>query len=90
MERFVGGMNIRQYHLAKTVHPKQAVRNTMFRLQGPILKQVCQAFEDDWLYACGERLPKRQFKATHPGSSWCRTITDGPGLHLDTLINFGL
>lgn len=86
MQGFVGGMNIRQCHLTKTTHPKRAVRDTMFRLQGSILKQVCRVFEDDWLYACGERLPKRQFKATHDGESWCRAITDGPGLHLDTLI----
>lgn len=83
---FVGGMNVRQCHLTKTAHPKRAMRDTMFRFQGQILQQVCQVFEDDWLYACGERLPKRQFKTTHPGGSYCRAITDGPGLHLDTLI----
>ena len=87
IEGFIGGMNIRQSHLLNTSDRKHLTRDAMFCLQGPILKQICNVFEDDWLYACGENLPVRKFSTISNGSSWCRTIADGPGLQLDALIN---
>ncbi len=87
IEGFIGGMNIRQSHLLDTTDSKHLTRDTMFRLQGSILKQICHVFEDDWLYACGENLPERRFNSLSKGKSWCRTIADGPGLQLDALIN---
>jgi len=87
IEGFIGGMNIRQSHLLNTTNSKHLTRDTMFRLQGPILNQICHVFEDDWLYTCGENLPERRFNNLPIGMSWCRTIADGPGLQLDALIN---
>lgn len=87
IEGFIGGMNIRQSHLLNSSDTKHPTRDTMFCLQGPILKQICNVFEDDWLYAFGENLPVRTFNILPIGMSWCRTIADGPGLQLDALIN---
>ncbi|MEH6456552.1 MAG: cardiolipin synthase [Cocleimonas sp.] len=84
---FIGGMNIRQSHLLNTSDSKHLTRDTLFCLQGPILKQICNVFEDDWLYAYGEVLPQKTFNILPNGLSWCRTIADGPGLQLDALIN---
>ena len=82
---FTGGMNIRQSHLIKTADPKKAIKDTMFRIQGPVLKQIGEVFEEDWFYACGEQLPVKQYDDSKPGSSSCRVISDGPGVHLDIL-----
>ena len=82
---FTGGMNIRQTHLIKSVDIKNATKDTMFRLQGPVLKQIGKIFEEDWFYACGEQLPVKQYDNSQPGSSLCRVISDGPGIHLDIL-----
>ena len=84
---FIGGMNIRQSHLLITTEVKHHTRDAMFRLQGPVLKQLWNVFEDDWLYAYGEKLPVRNFNSLPDGLSWCRTIADGPGLQLDALLN---
>ncbi len=84
---FVGGMNIRPVHIIKANSLKNAVRDTMYRIEGPVLEQMCQIFSDDWLYTSGENLPKYPHDTKPAGSSWCRVIADGPGLQLDTLIN---
>ena len=82
---FTGGMNIRQSHLIKTADPKKATKDTMFRLQGPVLKQIGEVFEEDWFYASGEQLSAKEYEDSQPGLSSCRVISDGPGVHLDIL-----
>ena len=82
---FTGGMNIRQSHLIRTADPKKATKDTMFRLQGPVLKQIGEVFEEDWFYANGERLSAKEYDDSQPGLSSCRVISDGPGVNLDIL-----
>lgn len=82
---FTGGMNIRQTHLIDQCTSSAATRDLMFRLQGPVLCQIIRVYEDDWLYACGEHLPDGECDLSFAGTSWCRAISDGPGVHLDIL-----
>ena len=32
------------------------MRDTHFRLEGPVVEQLTEAFADDWLYETGEKL----------------------------------
>lgn len=82
---FTGGMNIRQCHLINTTKSSRATKDFMFRLQGPILKQIYQSFRDDWFYASGQKLVIQQLDESRSGTCQCRAITDGPGIHLDRL-----
>ncbi len=82
---FTGGMNIRQAHLVRKVDSEVATRDVMFQIQGPVLKQIGEVFDDDWFYACGEKLPERDYDGSISGSTSCRAISDGPGIHLDIL-----
>lgn len=84
---FTGGMNIRAAHQVRSAPPKRATRDTMFRVRGEVLAQMEEVFAEDWLFATGERLPARLFSELHAGDMLCRTIVDGPGVHIYTLIN---
>ncbi len=84
---YTGGMNIRAAHQVRTAPPKRATRDTMFRVRGEVLVQMEEVFAEDWLFATGERLPARLFSEMRAGEMQCRTIVDGPGVHIYTLVN---
>ncbi|MBS0561859.1 MAG: PLDc N-terminal domain-containing protein [Proteobacteria bacterium] len=50
---FAGGMNIADENVQAT-HPPHPVRDLHFRLEGPVVGQLVEAFLDDWTYATGE------------------------------------
>ncbi|MFO1478472.1 MAG: phospholipase D-like domain-containing protein [Verrucomicrobiota bacterium] len=83
---FTGGMNIRIGHCLQR-HPKAPVQDLHFRLEGPVVAQLQEAFADDWLFADGESLrgdgwfPALQSR----GPVIARGITDGPDEDLDKL-----
>lgn len=52
---FAGGMNIRKHHL-EDAKGGQRVQDSHFRLEGPIVTQMMDAFADDWAFSCGEEL----------------------------------
>ncbi|HXG49578.1 MAG TPA: phospholipase D-like domain-containing protein [Methylomirabilota bacterium] len=76
---FTGGMNLRVGHwLAK--QPRHPVRDLHFRLEGPVVAHLQEAFADDWLFTTGETL---RGDAWFPpleecGSIIARGIADGP------------
>ncbi len=84
---FTGGMNIRPEHVLRDADPKEATRDVMFRIRGPVLEQMGRVFTEDWRFACGERLPERVYENEQRGASRCRAISDGPGVHLDVLMH---
>jgi len=76
---FTGGMNLRAGHwLAK--NPKHPVQDLHFRIEGPVVAQLQEAFADDWLFATGESLrDERWFPTLHSaGPVIARGIIDGP------------
>ena len=77
---FAGGMNIRKSHLAGN-NGKPLVMDTHFKLEGPIVTQLMEAFADDWAYSEGEELvgplwfPELN---ANPVGAVARAIADGP------------
>jgi cardiolipin synthase len=87
---FTGGMNIGDHHIADR-HGKTPVVDMHFRLTGPIVTQLEQAFAEDWHFATGQHVPTSSIDpttgsgATSAGPSACRVITDGPNDDLGKL-----
>ena len=64
---FVGGLNIGAENLVAT-RPKSPVRDCHFRVEGAIVEQIEQQFDDDWLFTTGEApieftIPRRPYPA---------------------------
>ncbi len=76
---FTGGMNIqaRNIHAAR---PPRMVRDVHFRIEGPLVGQVQDAFAEDWAFATGEQLdgPLWFPSLAEVGGTTARAITDGP------------
>ncbi|MGI4951916.1 MAG: phospholipase D-like domain-containing protein [Janthinobacterium lividum] len=52
---FTGGMNIADENVMAT-RPRHPVQDTHFRLDGPVVAQLTEAFAQDWAYATREQL----------------------------------
>jgi cardiolipin synthase len=76
---FTGGINIGRENLL-AAHPPHPVCDTHFRLDGPVVEQLTEAFADDWLYETGEKLlDEAWFPKLEPvGDAVARVITSGP------------
>jgi len=83
---FTGGINIGHENLLAT-NPPHPVRDTHFRLEGPIVEQLTEAFADDWLYETGERLLDEAWfpKLAPVGDAVARVITSGPDEDLEQI-----
>jgi cardiolipin synthase len=85
---FMGGMNIRHGHcLEATPLPTHPIRDTHFRVTGPVVRQLQEAFADDWEFCTNERLTGEKWfpELAATGSMSARVITDGPDEDLDKL-----
>ena len=78
---FTGGINIR------TGEKSHQIQDLHFRLQGPVVSELQQAFVEDWAFASGERLSGIPWFAHHPypGHILARGISDGPDEDYDKL-----
>ena len=84
---FTGGMNIRQGNVLDDL-PKSPVQDLHFRIEGPLVGQLQEAFANDWAFTTGETLDgeiwfsrsesrlKAELQTT--GDVIGRVITDGP------------
>jgi cardiolipin synthase len=52
---FTGGMNIADENVMAT-HPKAPVQDVHFRVEGPVVAELMEAFAEDWAFANGEEL----------------------------------
>lgn len=66
---FTGGMNIADENVLAT-HPKVPVQDLHFRVAGPVVCQLVEAFAQDWEFATGETLD---------GDAWFPDIAFDPG-----------
>lgn len=76
---FTGGLNIRVGHQLER-HPRTPVQDLHFRLEGPVVAHLAQAFADDWAFTTGEALGGDVWQS-HPaegGSVAARGLSDGP------------
>jgi len=76
---FTGGMNIRIGNCLKR-HPRSPVQDIHFRVEGPVLTQMQEAFADDWSFTNGETLRgEGWFPTPGPaGPALARGVCDGP------------
>ena len=76
---FTGGTNIREGHWL-SMKPKWPVQCLHFRLEGPVVAQLQEAFAMDWAFASGESLEGDLWfpRIDRAGTVWARGIPDGP------------
>ncbi len=84
---FVGGLNIGDENMIAR-RPASPVRDTHFSLEGPIIRQIEQEFDDDWLFATGEQpIPADPAgQAVPPRHCPTRAIVAGPDQEDDQLV----
>jgi cardiolipin synthase len=75
---FTGGMNIRSGHC--TTCGPDAIQDIHFRLEGPIVGHLAEAFADDWAFATREQLKGENWFPALPnaGRVLARGIAAGP------------
>ncbi|MEX2180226.1 MAG: cardiolipin synthase [Gemmatimonadaceae bacterium] len=85
---FAGGMNIRANHVIGD-GPKNPVRDVHFRIRGPIVRQLQDAFMEDWTFVTRETLdgPAWYAEPERAGSISARAITAGPDLDFEIMRN---
>ncbi|MCF6178067.1 MAG: cardiolipin synthase [Geopsychrobacter sp.] len=84
---YTGGMNIGDRHLAGDIKRKKRVSDVHFKLEGPTVSHLEDAFAEDWRFSTGEQLPATQ--ATDllkpQGNAYCRGISAGPNEDFEKL-----
>ncbi|HXX93569.1 MAG TPA: phospholipase D-like domain-containing protein [Planctomycetota bacterium] len=83
---FTGGMNIRRSHLVGTKQP-HLEQDIHFRLDGPVVEHLQEAFADDWAFSTGELLLGEAWfpRLEAQGPANARGIPSDPGLEQDAL-----
>lgn len=76
---FTGGMNIREGHML-ALKPKHPVKDTHFKIEGPVVTHLQEAFAEDWSFSTGEVLDGSIWfpPLQSVGESLARGIPDGP------------
>ncbi len=85
---FTGGLNIAVENMLRA-RPRHPVSDTHFRLAGPIVDQLTDAFAKDWSFTTGEDLDRSVFYPDAPlgesGEAFCRVVTSGPDTDLEKI-----
>jgi len=79
-------MNIRQGNVLAR-KPKHPVQDLHFRLQGPVVQQLQEAFANDWAFTTGETLRGERWfpELQESGTVIARVIIDGPDADFEKL-----
>jgi cardiolipin synthase A/B len=80
---YIGGMNLGGREMGGSTGRRMS--DIHFRLRGPIVTQLADAFAEDWLFAAGESLPVVAFQGRE-GDCTCRAVTGGPDEEVDNLL----
>ena len=82
---FTGGMNIGDRHLAESGNARRVV-DIHFRVSGPVVGQMQEAFLEDWQFVTDERYEGIRFPtAVAEGQGFCRGISAGPNEDFEKL-----
>jgi cardiolipin synthase len=83
---FTGGLNIGAENLQYT-HPRYPVLDTHFRVVGPVVAQLCDAFSELWTFTTAEALTGPLWcPVLEPaGESIARVVTSGPDQDLEKI-----
>ena len=81
---FTGGMNIRHGNVLAD-EPRNPVQDLHFRVEGPVVAQLQEAFANDWAFTTGEALDGDLWfpKLKAAGTVIARAIPDGPDADFD-------
>jgi cardiolipin synthase len=87
---FTGGMNIQAPHVweGPASSPKgKRIRDVHFRIRGPVVQQLLDAFAEDWAYVTGEMLdgPRWHAPMERHGTIAARVIASGPDRDFETV-----
>jgi cardiolipin synthase len=84
---FVGGLNIGAENLLES-QPKAPVRDLHFLVEGAVVRQIAQQFEDDWSFATGRAQigSKPSPDAGSGEGAIARAIAAGPDQEVDQLV----
>jgi cardiolipin synthase len=76
---FAGGMNIQEANVA-AMNPRRPIRDVHFRICGPVVLQLQDAFAEDWAFVTKENLdgPTWYPQPEQCGTIAARVITGGP------------
>lgn len=84
---FTGGMNLADRHLAADVKNPTRTCDVHFRVEGPVVGQLQEAFWEDWSFATGERFNSPDYPPpVDGGGCFCRGISAGPNEDYDKLM----
>jgi cardiolipin synthase len=83
---FTGGMNIRHGNVLAD-QPKSPVQDLHFRVEGPVVTRLQEAFASDWAFAANEILDGDLWfpELKECGEVVARVITDGPDADFEKL-----
>jgi cardiolipin synthase len=82
---FTGGMNIGDRHLAERDDPRR-VLDIHFRVEGPVVRQMQEAFLEDWQFTTGETIPDMAYpEGIAESKAFCRGISAGPNEDFEKL-----
>jgi len=82
---FCGGMNIGDRHLVQREDPRRVV-DIHFRVAGPVVGQMQEAFLEDWQFATGEPCAEIRYPAAEAqAGAFCRGISAGPNEDFEKL-----
>lgn len=84
---FVGGLNIGGENCVAQ-RPREPVRDVHFIVEGPVLRQIMESFQDDWSFSTGETLEGERWfaPAYSQGGAPARVISSGPDQSVDQLM----
>lgn len=87
VKAFIGGLNISDDNTGRKRN-KIKVRDTHFRISGPVVRQITADFIDDWLFATGEVLDDSLWRPEHQtsGKVMARMIASGPDQETEQLL----
>ncbi|MGU3668751.1 phospholipase D-like domain-containing protein [Methylobacterium sp. A49B] len=83
---FTGGLNISHPNRV-ALKPEHPIRDTHFRLTGPVVEQLAAAFAADWAFVAGENLdgPPWFVDLEPDGPSVARAVTSGPDADVEKI-----
>lgn len=82
---FTGGMNIGDRHLRRQSVRRNETADIHFRVEGPVVEQLREVFEEDWYFAAREKLDHIYSPPGSAGNAISRVVTDGPNEDLGKL-----
>jgi len=76
---FTGGINIREGNVLAN-QPRRPVQDLHFKIEGPVVTQLQEAFADDWAFTTDEALAGAAWFPELPesGDAIARVVLDGP------------